>query len=323
MSQGSMARTTRIFFVADIHGSALCFRKFVNAASAYRADVLLVGGDISAKTLTPLFPEDGGWTVSVEGARRTARTVEEVALLEARLRDEATVPFRTTVAEWDELLSDRRKADAVFERLELEELRRWLGWARERLGSSSTRLLLGLGNDDLDSMEDVIEADERAELTDREILWIDDHHELLTLPYSNPTPWDTNRELSEAEIEQRLTALSHRLRDPSSAIFNIHVPPHGTPIDLAPRLTADLTKVMTPGGEPDMIHVGSTSVRAVLQRSQPLLSLHGHIHESKGFLRLGRTDVINPGSAYTEGTLLGAVIDLAPDKVRSYALTAG
>ncbi len=317
-----MARPTRLFFVADLHGSAVCFRKFVNAASAYQASVLLIGGDISAKTLTPIFAENDGWVVTVEGARRTARNLEELDRLEATLRDQATVPLRTTTREWEELLADRRKADAVFERLELDELRRWLAWARERLRASRSRLLIGLGNDDLNSMESVIEQDDYAELTDRDILVVDDH-EMLTLPYSNPTPWKTNRELPEDEIARRLETLAGRLRNPARAIFNIHVPPFGTPLDLAPKLDPQLTKVITPGGEPDLVHVGSPSVRVALERHQPLLGLHGHIHESRGFVRLGRTFSINPGSAYAEGTLLGAVLDLDLERIRAHALTTG
>ncbi len=318
-----MAKPTRLFFVADLHGSAVCFRKFVNAAKVYRAEVLLVGGDIAAKTMTPIFEEAGGWSASVEGEVRTGRSAEELARLEDWLRDSATVPYRTSRSDWAELIADRSRADAVFLRLELEELRRWLDWAKGRLAGTETRLLLGLGNDDFTPMEEVIAADDFAELTDREIVRVDDHHELLTLPYSNVTPWRTNRELSEEEIARRIDADAARLEEPSQSIFNLHVPPHNTPLDLAPRLDANLTKMMTPGGEPDMIHVGSTAVRIALERHRPLLALHGHIHESKGSVAIGPTTALNPGSAYTEGTLLGAVVDLVKGGIRATMMTSG
>jgi uncharacterized protein len=318
-----MAKPIRLFFVADLHGSAICFRKFVNAAKTYRADVLLVGGDIAAKTMTPVFEEAGGWSASVEGEARTARSTEERNRLEDWLRDSATVPFRTTRQEWLALIANREEADRVFLALELDELRRWLAWAKERMAGGGARLLLGLGNDDLTPMEEVIAADDFAELTDRDILRVDDTHELLTLAYSNPTPWQTHRELPEAEIARRIDQDVARLEHVDRAIFNLHVPPHNTPLDLAPRLDPNLVKVMTPGGEPDMIHVGSTAVRAALERHQPLLGLHGHIHESKGSVQLRRTTAINPGSAYTEGTLLGVVVDLARDGVRATVMTAG
>ena len=318
-----MAPVTRIFFIADLHGSAICWRKFINAAKVYRADVLLVGGDIAAKTLTPVFESRGEWSASLDGSLRTASTVSELEGLEAWLRDGATVPFRTTDAEWQELRARPGALDEVFERLAGSELALWLTWARSRLAGSPTRLLVGLGNDDLTSMEGVISADGFAELTDRDVLALDDHHELLTLPYSNPTPWKTHRELSEEAIAQLLDEGFGRLSDGATAVLNAHVPPAGTPLDLAPRLDPSLTKVMAPGGETDMIHVGSTAVRAALERYQPLLGLHGHIHESRGSTTLGRTVAMNCGSAYTEGALLGALVDLGEKDVRSAVLTSG
>ncbi len=318
-----MAKPTRLFFVADLHGSSVCFRKFVNAARVYRADVLLVGGDIAAKTMTPLFEENGGWSVTVEGETRTGRSADEVANLENWLRDTATVPFRTTRAEWAGLLADRAVADRIFLDLELGELARWLAWAKARMAGGDSRLLIGLGNDDFTAMEEVISRDDFAELTDRDIVRLDDHHELLTLPYSNVTPWRTNRELAEEEIARRIDADVGRLENVRQAVFNLHVPPHNTPLDLAPRLDEHLTKVMAPGGEPDMVHVGSTAVRAAIERHRPLLGLHGHIHESKGSVAIGPTPAINPGSAYTEGTLLGAVVDLVKDGVRATMMTSG
>ena len=318
-----MAKPTRIFFVADLHGSAVCFRKFVNAARVYRADVLIVGGDIAAKTMTPVFEGPDGWSATLEGERRTARSPEELDRLEGWLRDSSTVPFRTRPAAWTELIANRPEADRVFLGLELDELRRWLAFARTRLAGSGARLLLGLGNDDFTPMEEVIAHDGFAELTDSAVLRLDAGHELVTLAYSNPTPWRTNRELPEEEIARRVDRDVARLERVDRAVFNLHVPPHNTPLDLAPRLDANLVKVMAPGGEPDMIHVGSTAVRAALERHQPLLGLHGHIHESKGVVEIGRTRAINPGSAYTEGTLLGVVVDLEPDRVRASVLTSG
>jgi uncharacterized protein len=317
-----VAKSTRIFFVADLHGSAICWRKFVNAARVYRADVLLVGGDLSAKTVTPVVNEGGEWVAVVEGARRTAPEAE-VERLETSLRDSATIPFRTTRAEWEELRSHPDRLDHLFQRLAPEELTRWLAWADERLGADPTRLLVGLGNDDPTSLEGAIDADDRAELTDNEVLRIDDDHEVLTLAYSNPTPWHTYRELPEDEIARRIDTGAAKLEHPDRAIFNLHVPPNGTPLDLAARLDENLVKVMAPGGHEDLVHVGSTAVRAALIRYHPLLGLHGHIHESRGTTSFDRTLSVNCGSAYTEGTLLGAMVDLDRAEVRSAVLTSG
>ena len=200
---------------------------------------------------------------------------------------------------------DRRRADALFRTLSLDVVRRWVALAEARLKGTGIRTLIGLGNDDLDDMEGILGVSDYVELTDGRLLHLDDSHELLTGPYSNITPWHTNRELTEPQITEQIAKAAGQLQHPERAVFNIHVPPMGTQLDLAPHLTADLTKIMGPGGEPEMVHVGSSAVRAAIEQVQPLLGLHGHIHESKGFSELGRTLCVNPGSVYSEGVLQG------------------
>ena len=68
---------------------------------------------------------------------------------------------------------------------------------------------------------------------------------------------------------------------------------------------------------------GSSAVRSAIEKHQPLLGLHGHIHESKGFVKIGRTFCVNPGSEYGEGILRGVIIDLEDGKVKNFLLTQG
>jgi uncharacterized protein len=318
-----MAKPTRIFFVADLHGSERCFRKFVNAGKIYGAQVLLIGGDIAGKTITPLWQENGGWTGLYLGSRRWVQTESDLAKFEDDLRATGTIPYRTSPKEWEEVSKDRARADELFRELALVVLRNWITLAETRLRGSGIRTLIGLGNDDFDEMEGILRLSDYVELTDGQVLRVDDQHELLTLAYSNVTPWHTNRELTESQITERIRAAAAGLEKPERAIFNFHVPPSGTQLDLCPRLTANLTKVMGPGGEPELVHVGSTAVRAAIEEYRPLLGLHGHIHESKGFSQVGRTFCVNPGSAYSEGILQGLLVDLEPDRIRSHVLTTG
>jgi Icc-related predicted phosphoesterase len=53
--------------------------------------------------------------------------------------------------------------------------------------------------------------------------------------------------------------------------------------------------------------------------------VHGHIHESRGICRLGRTLALNPGSVYSDGALQGALLDLnaKKGKVARYLLVTG
>jgi Icc-related predicted phosphoesterase len=77
------------------------------------------------------------------------------------------------------------------------------------------------------------------------------------------------------------------------------------------------------GGQPVQVPVGSRAVRQLLEDYQPLLGLHGHIHESRGEARIGRTVAINSGSEYNTGRLHGVVVRLAADRVASHQFVVG
>jgi uncharacterized protein len=115
--------------------------------------------------------------------------------------------------------------------------------------------------------------------------------------------------------------LANVTNDPDHTIFSLHCPPHNTGLDEAPQLTADMS--LKDAGRAT-VPVGSTAVRAVIERYQPALALHGHIHEARGTHRLGKTLCINPGSSYEQGQLLGVVVDLdGKKKVKNFVLTSG
>ena len=118
----------------------------------------------------------------------------------------------------------------------------------------------------------------------------------------------------------RLEAVISRVKNPSQAVFAIHPPPFGSGLDEAPELTKDLRP--TYAGR-SMVPVGSHAVMTVIDKYQPLLGLHGHIHEGKGTRKYKKTLCINPGSMYEQGMLNGAIIELKPQKVGNYLLTTG
>jgi len=147
--------------------------------------------------------------------------------------------------------------------------------------------------------------------------------EMASFGYSTPTPWDTPRELPEEEMANRIGALVARLRDPEHAVFNFHCPPYGTHLDQAPVLDAELRPRVDATGL-KVGPVGSTSVRASIEEAQPLLGLHGHVHESPGAQRLGSTLCINPGSDYGDGILRGTIVDIDRGKgVRRWQIVQG
>ena len=314
---------TRVFFVTDIHGSERLLFKFLNAAKVYKANVLVYGGDITGKTITPITAEGESWNAEYVGSVRTANTADELDNLEREIRALGSYPFRTTKSECDALRQDEAKMDHVFIQLMTESLRRWMKIAEERLKPMGVKVIFNAGNDDVQAVRDVLSESDYVIYPEGKIVSIDDKHEMPSVGYSNMTPWNCPGDLSEEELATRLEKATAGLTDPANSVFNFHCPPHGTQIDVAPKLDKDLRPVLTPGGEPDMDHVGSTSVRKMIEELQPLAGLHGHIHESRGFSKINRTICFNPGSEYVTGVLRGLILNLSDKKVDNYVFTEG
>ncbi|MFW6135937.1 MAG: metallophosphoesterase family protein, partial [Chloroflexota bacterium] len=176
------------------------------------------------------------------------------------------------------------------------------------------------GNDDMFELDEVIVESERVEMVEGKVIRLDDHHEMISTGWTDPTPWDTYREEDEDALQERIERMIARLEDVSNAVFNLHAPPYGSGLDEAPELTEDMQVAY--GGQ-SLEAVGSRAVAAVVREYQPLLGLFGHIHEGKGARRIGRTLCINPGSAYEEGILQGALLQLRRRKIANYILTTG
>lgn len=317
-----MGKTRRIYFVADIHGSEVCWRKFLKAATFYDVDTIIVGGDVTGKALVPVIERRaGGVEASFGGRKRVARTEEEVQELEANIRYNGFYPYRCDQDSYERLAADPAHRDEVFTGVMADTLRDWLRLADERLNGTGIRALLMPGNDDGWYVDDVLSESTQIVNSDGRVIDLDDF-QVLGFGPSNPTPWHTHREFSEDEIASRLDLLAQSIDPDKPLIAATHAPPHGSRLDDAPQLRSDLS-VVTGGGAPVMVPVGSTAVRAFLERTQPMLSLHGHIHESRGVARIGRTVAINPGSAYSAGTLLGAIATIRDGEVISQQLVTG
>ena len=309
----------KIFFVSDIHGSVKCFRKLVNAGKFYGADLLIMGGDLAGKQLVPVIARGGVSTAHFHGTDFTFETVEEITEFERRAAELGAYTIRTDPEFVAQLSADQELVEQTLQQLILERTEEWVALAVERLSGTGIRLLIGLGNDDFAEMIPYLDQGPVGYAPDG-LLQLDEFS-LVSLGWSNITPWRTNRECTEEVLADKLTVV-HESADPSRTIFNIHVPPYDCGLDLAPRLD-DSLQIQLAGGQPDMIPVGSTAVADSIAAYQPLLSLHGHIHEGRGSTRNGRTLVVNPGSEYDQGSLLGALIDIRPGKVKRCQLVAG
>lgn len=314
---------TRIFFTTDIHGSEICFLKFVSSGKFYNANAIIMGGDITGKMIVPLVENpDGSHKANFMGIDDVLKSSEEVEKIEKRIRDSGYYPYRTSQEEMDELNADPRKVDKLFSSLMNETLQRWLDIAGEKLKGTGIKCYVLPGNDDRHEIDEILEKSEYVVNPEGKVVEIDSHHEMISSGYANITPWRCPRDVDEGALKERLEAMASQVNDMNNAIFCLHCPPHNTELDIAPKLDEQLRPVVQRGGM-TMIHVGSQAVRQTIEKYQPLLGLHGHIHESKGALRIGRTLCLNAGSEYSEFILRGVLVDLHEKGFKDYLFTSG
>jgi len=313
----------KIFHASDIHGSEKCFRKFLNAPKVYGADIIMLGGDITGKVLVPIVEQENGqYNTEYMGIVTELKSKDELEKVIKHVSDAGGYPYLCTKNEFDKLKTDKAYLDTIFKKLIIQRVETWIRIAEEKLKDSGVEVYIMPGNDDYLEIDDVLNRSSFIINPDGRVVEIKGGYEMISSGYANITPWKAPRDIPDEELEKILEAMASQLRRPSSSIFSLHAPPYNTPIDLAPQLDNTFKPVIA-GGEIVMSHVGSKAVRKVIEEYQPLLGLHGHIHESKGVVRIGKTLCINAGSDYLAGNLQGALITIEDDKVKSYILTAG
>jgi Icc-related predicted phosphoesterase len=312
---------TTLFFATDVHGSDICWKKFINAGKFYDADIIILGGDMTGKAIVPIIHQGGETYKSVLLEQESIlKGEEQVIEMEKHIKSRGYYPYRTTREEIAELNRNPERVDRIFHSQVLSTAARWLAYADEKLEGTGIRCYVAPGNDDMFELDDLIRTSKHVQLVEGEVVELDPHHEMINSGWSNITPWHTYREEDDDKLRIRYDAMITKLKNPSSSVFNLHVPPYGTALDEVPELDENLTPVL--GGR-SLVPVGSHAVRDVIEEYRPILGLHGHIHEGKGAIRLGKTLCINPGSMYEQGRLLGAVVTLARNKVKNYILTTG
>jgi uncharacterized protein len=313
----------KIFFATDIHGSDRCLRKFLNAGKFYGVDAVVMGGDITGKMIVPIVEEAGGtYSAALFGRKRV---VDEDGLpgLRKFIADAGFYAQPMTQEEVAALRGDPAAVDELFRKLMHDTMSQWLDLAESRLAGTGIECIFAPGNDDPFFLDELLSSSNSVVNPEGRVTELPGGFSMISVGYSNRTPWDSPRELDEADLADVIEKQVAQLDDPSKAVFNLHVPPKDTPIDQAMALDREFRPVVK-GGSPVITGVGSTAVRDAIARHQPILSLHGHIHESRGEARIGRTVALNPGSEYSEGVLRGVIVTLSPKKgLRGYQLVAG
>lgn len=312
----------RIFFATDLHGSDVCFRKFINAAKFYKADVLVLGGDITGKLIMPIQRDaNGNYTFRRQGQEHNV-TEAEFPQAQKQLRDSGYYPAVLSRAEIDLLASDQQHVEELFVKLACESIARWMNLAEERLSGSVVECYISPGNDDPPAIDAILSRGGLVVNPEERVVLLRGEWEMISCGTTNITPWHSPREESEEQLEARLDKLARQVKNQAKAIYNIHVPPYNTSIDRAPKLDSNLKPIVIPGGV-QQIPVGSTATLNIIKRYQPMLALHGHVHESKGNARIGRTLCLNPGSEYGEGVLRGALVEIGKKGIEDFLLTSG
>lgn len=316
-----------MFFATDLHGSTMCFRKFLTAARVYRVNVLVLGGDLTGKTLTPLVAEGSRYRVGAGPDGRYLESDDELAAFVLAAADSGSYCAVVDEEEATKLASNEGYLAARIGAEAVTRAREWVRLAQERLGDASVSCLVTGGNDDTADILDALprELTSPIRLCEGDVVPLEDTDvEIASVGYSNPTPWRTPREISEEELRRRIDEVVSKAAEPARTIFNFHAPPAGSGLDRCAELDVS-TDPPTPvrvGGEIVYTFAGSTAVRDALVDYQPLLGLHGHIHESRGSARIGRTVALNPGSEYQEGILRGVIVGIKGESI-THQFTSG
>ena len=312
---------TKLFFATDIHGSEKCWLKLVNSGAFYEVDTIILGGDMTGKGIQAILEETPGvWKTNFLGEAIEVNDEAALAKVETKVRNAGFYPHRFTPDEFNQFANSEEVQESIF-KLEMNRvIQGWLEIAEKKLKGTGRRILVTAGNDDPLYINELFGQSSVVTMVERQVVQLDEHHEMINEGYSNPTPWHTHREMDEDSLYAVIKAQADQLKDVGNAIFNLHVPPHNSKLDEAPLLDEQLRPV---DGGRTYVPVGSTAVRKAIETYQPLLGLHGHVHEAKGSTNIGRTLCINPGSNYIEGALAGYLISLDKNSIRAFQPVQG
>lgn len=313
----------RIYYTTDVHGSTLCFKKFLKAGKFYEVDAVILGGDITGKLIVPIVEHPNGtYTCKHLGTNYDLKSGDELEQLRKRIEDQGYYPFITDEKKIEDFRGDNSKVDELFTELILKRAEEWVELANDRLKDQAFACYIQPGNDDRYVIDPILEKSDRIINPEGKVVQIDKDHEMISTGHANITPWDCPRDEPENKLAETIDRMTSQVKDMKNCVFNFHCPPYDTNLDIAPKLDETLKPTTSATGV-ETTHVGSVAVRKAIDRDQPLLGLHGHIHESKGVQILGRTVTLNPGSEYGEGILRGALIELNEKGVRNHLFVQG
>jgi Icc-related predicted phosphoesterase len=288
----------------------------------YKVDVAIMGGDLSAKEILPIVhnANSNSYRATLFGKKYDVTSKQELHELQEQAKAFGILPLTIDNNELKRISEDKKYQCKVFEDLDVVSILEWIEIAKSRSFNENLKLIMITGNDDSRKIDEILRKDELILYPDQDQgLDLDAYHKLLSCEYVNSTPWNSPRELSEKKLKKKLEQLFNSVDDYDHVVAAIHAPPFKSGLDNAPMLDMEKRPIHVLG-VPSYSPVGSKAVREVIEKYQPKLTLHGHIHESGGFTRIGRTLSINPGSEYDGGVVKAYLIDLNKEKIKGFRL---
>ncbi len=310
-----------VFFATDVHGSNLCWKKFIAAAKFYEAQVLILGGDMTGKAIVPVVKDARNrYRVELMEQVTELSSGQELLDMETTIANKGYYPVRLDTDEMRYYQANPDTIDELFNRCVLERVAQWMEYADGKLAGTGVKCYVCPGNDDIFEVDEAVRSASSVELAEGRVIALDDHLSMVSTGWSNRTPWNTHRELDESKLQDKLEAYLEPVQSMAQCIFNMHCPAYNCGLDEAPELDE---KMRPKYAGHVLVPCGSRAVRALIEKYQPLLALFGHIHEGRGTSRLGSTLCINPGSSYEQGVLLGAMVKFEGSKMSDHTLTSG
>lgn len=312
---------TRLLFASDFHGSIGTFRKGLTVITRNNVDVAIFSGDLTAKAIVPVVEQkDGNYKCTFFKKTYTVKRKDLEKEIE-RIKSFGLYTYLCNEERAKQIAQDKNELLKLFDELAVESIKEWLSITEQILGNKikegKLKLIMMPGNDDTTKIDEVIEKSTIAKYPLHRVLKIDEYHEIVSYDHVNPSPWLTPREATEEEMEKQLEEIFAPVRNKDHIVFLCHCPPYDSGIDTAPKLDEKMTPTYT-FGQPIMIPVGSKAVMKFVRKYQPELGLFGHIHEASGFVRIGRTLCLNPGSEYDRNVFRGYLIDISKDKIEKF-----
>jgi Icc-related predicted phosphoesterase len=271
--------------------------------------------------MEPIVAEsDGRFAYALHGVRETIDTAQ-LDDVRKRFGFNGFYPRVVEHQEMQRMSEEPEYVKRLFEEAIGDQVVEWCGLAAERL-PDSVRCIITPGNDDPRVIDAILESASKVECPERTVVQLGPVW-LASLGNTNRTPWATEREFDEPELERQIVEMVDPIAECGPLVFNFHCPPYASGLDTAQELDSELKPVID-HGNPVEIPVGSTAVRDAIKRYGPVAGVHGHIHESAGARKIGRSWCFNPGSEYASGVLRGLIVDFEENgDLRSHLFTQG